>query len=64
MDERIATRLPAFLNVLLAEGGLPLPAFPILVTMGALVTQGRGQVIEIIFAGVSGFLIADVVWYW
>jgi membrane protein DedA with SNARE-associated domain/rhodanese-related sulfurtransferase len=56
--------LVVFLNVLLAEGGLPLPAFPILVTMGALVTQGPYQVIEIIFAGVIGSLIADLAWYW
>jgi len=55
--------LVVFLNVLLAEGGLPLPAFPILMTAAALVTQGR-QVPEIIIAAVSGSLIADLAWYW
>jgi membrane protein DedA with SNARE-associated domain/rhodanese-related sulfurtransferase len=53
-----------FLNVLLAEGGLPLPAFPILIAAGALATQSPYQVVEAIVAGVSGSLIADLAWYW
>jgi membrane protein DedA with SNARE-associated domain/rhodanese-related sulfurtransferase len=56
--------LVVFLNVLLAQSGLPLPAFPILMTAGALVTENRYQVPEIILAGVSGSLIADLAWYW
>jgi membrane protein DedA with SNARE-associated domain len=50
--------LVVFLNVLLAEGGLPLPAFPVLMTAAALLTQGRHQFLEIIVASVSGPLIA------
>jgi membrane protein DedA with SNARE-associated domain/rhodanese-related sulfurtransferase len=53
-----------FLNVLLAEGGLPLPAFPILIAATALVTEVRHQVPEIILAGIGGSLIADLAWYW
>jgi len=56
--------LAVFLNVLLAQGGLPLPAFPTLMAAGALVTQSRYQVHEIILSGVSGSLIADLAWYW
>jgi membrane protein DedA with SNARE-associated domain/rhodanese-related sulfurtransferase len=56
--------LVVFLNVLLAEGGLPLPAFPLLIATAALVTQGRQQVLEIILVGVSGTLVADLAWYW
>jgi membrane protein DedA with SNARE-associated domain/rhodanese-related sulfurtransferase len=56
--------LVVFLNVLLAEGGVPLPAFPILVTAAALVAQSRHQVPQIILAGVAGSLIADLAWYW
>jgi membrane protein DedA with SNARE-associated domain/rhodanese-related sulfurtransferase len=56
--------LVVFLNVLLAEGGLPLPAFPILITAAALMTESHHQVPEIILAGVSGSLIADLAWYW
>jgi membrane protein DedA with SNARE-associated domain/rhodanese-related sulfurtransferase len=53
-----------FLNVLLAEGGVPLPAFPILMTTAALAAQTRHQVPQIILAGVSGSLIANLAWYW
>jgi membrane protein DedA with SNARE-associated domain/rhodanese-related sulfurtransferase len=56
--------LVVFLNVLLAEGGLPLPAFPLLIATAALVTQGRQQVLEIILVGVGGALVADLAWYW
>ena len=56
--------LIVFLNVLLAQGGVPLPAFPTLMTAAALVTQSRYQVPEIILAGVSGSMIADLAWYW
>src|ERR1700736_4320225 len=56
--------LVVFLNVLLAQSGLPLPAFPTLMAAGALVTQSRYQVHEIILAGVGGSLIADLAWYW
>jgi hypothetical protein len=37
-----------------------LPAFPTLMAAGALVTQSRYQVHEIILSGVSGSLIADL----
>ena len=56
--------LVVFLDVLLAEAGLPLPAFPILITAAALMIESRHQVPEIILAGVSGSLIADLAWYW
>jgi membrane protein DedA with SNARE-associated domain/rhodanese-related sulfurtransferase len=56
--------LIVFLNVLLAQGGVPLPPFPTLMTAAALVTQSRYQVPEIILAGVSGSMIADLAWYW
>jgi membrane protein DedA with SNARE-associated domain/rhodanese-related sulfurtransferase len=56
--------LVVFLNVLLAEGGLPLPAFPILITSAALLAQSLNQIPQFILAGVSGSLIADLAWYW
>jgi HK97 family phage prohead protease len=49
-----------FLNVLLAQGGLPLPAFPTLMAAGALVTQSRYQVHEIILSGVSGSAVFNL----
>jgi membrane protein DedA with SNARE-associated domain/rhodanese-related sulfurtransferase len=56
--------LVVFLNVPLAQSGLPLPAFPALMAAAALVTQSRYQIPEIILAGVSGSMIADFAWYW
>jgi membrane protein DedA with SNARE-associated domain len=56
--------LIVFLNALLEEGGLPFPTFPMLMTVGALVTQSRSQIFAVIAAAVTGFLIADLVWYW
>jgi membrane protein DedA with SNARE-associated domain len=53
-----------FISVSLAEVGIPLPAFPMLVTAGAIMTNGRYQVVELIAAGVSGTLIADLCLYW
>lgn len=52
-----------FVNVLLAEGGLPLPLFPILVAAGAITTSGD-RLVGLIAAGVGGFLAADLAWYW
>ncbi len=56
--------LVVFLNVLLAEGGLPLPSFPILITAAALLTRDLRQIPDIVLAGVGGCLVADLVWYW
>jgi len=54
--------LVVFVNVLLAEGGIPLPSFPILVVAGALTASY--QRIGLIAAGVSACLLADLAWYW
>src|ERR1700759_1549611 len=56
--------LAVFLNVLLDEGGLPLPAYPLLAVAGALAAQGQLSVISVIAAAVAGALIADNSWYW
>ncbi len=56
--------LAVFLNVLLSEAGLPLPAIPILVTLGALAAAGGNRISAIILAGVAGSLVADLAWYW
>jgi membrane protein DedA with SNARE-associated domain/rhodanese-related sulfurtransferase len=52
------------LAVLLAEGGLPLPALPLLITAGALAAQSPYQALVIILAGVGGCMLADLAWYW
>src|SRR5580704_12296557 len=56
--------LGVFFAVLLAEGGLPLPVLPILMTAGAFMTESLYQALQIISAGVSGSMIADLAWYW
>jgi membrane protein DedA with SNARE-associated domain/rhodanese-related sulfurtransferase len=56
--------LVVFLNVLLAQSGLPLPVFPTLMAAAALVTQSRYHIPGIILAGVSGSMIAEFAWYW
>ena len=56
--------LAVFLNVLLDEGGLPLPSYPLLAVAGALAAQGEYSVIAVIGAAVSGAFIADNSWYW
>jgi membrane protein DedA with SNARE-associated domain/rhodanese-related sulfurtransferase len=53
-----------FLNVLLAEGGLPLPAYPAIVTAAA-VAAGSGYAIpELVGVGVGAAIIADLAWFW
>ena len=56
--------LAVFLNVLLDEGGLPLPSYPLLAVAGALAAQGQFSLASVIGAAVSGAFIADNSWYW
>ena len=56
--------LIVFLNVLLSQGGLPLPVLPTLMTVAALARQSPYQITQIIVAGVSSALIAELALYW
>src|SRR5258708_4562843 len=56
--------LAVFLNVLLDEGGLPLPAYPLLAVAGALAAQGQLSLVSVLGTAVSGAFIADNSWYW
>jgi membrane protein DedA with SNARE-associated domain/rhodanese-related sulfurtransferase len=56
--------LVVFLNVLLSQSGLPLPVVPTLMTVAALARQGPYQITQIILAGISGALIAELALYW
>src|SRR5579871_5890179 len=51
-----------FLNVLLEQGGLPLPSWPLLIVAGALTISGIGIVPSVI-AAAAGSIIADAGWY-
>ncbi|HUP94515.1 MAG TPA: VTT domain-containing protein [Burkholderiales bacterium] len=52
-----------FLNVLLAQLGLPIPAMPMLVVAGALVAEGTLHVVPLAIVVVVASLLGDVPWY-
>lgn len=55
--------LLVFLNVLLEQAGLPIPAYPLLVVAGALVAHGDLPWPVTLVAAVLACLIADAAWY-
>jgi len=55
--------LLVFVNVLLTQAGVPIPATPILVIAGAFVGQGKIALAPLILASVAASLIGDTVWY-
>jgi membrane protein DedA with SNARE-associated domain len=52
-----------FVNVLLTQGGVPVPAVPILVVAGAFVGQGQIALSPLILVAVVASLIGDTLWY-
>jgi membrane protein DedA with SNARE-associated domain/rhodanese-related sulfurtransferase len=56
--------LAVFLNVLFDDGGLPLPAQPLLIVAGALVADGKLHLPTLWAAAVAGAFVADNGWYW
>src|SRR5260370_18286827 len=53
-----------FAFVLAEQIGLPLPATPILLAMGALAGVGRLSFLAALALGVVASLIGDCLWYW
>lgn len=53
-----------FVNVLVAQAGLPLPALPTLIFAGALAASGRLPPAGIVAVAVFGCLLSDSLWYW
>lgn len=49
--------------VLLEQGGLPIPATPLLLAAGALAGQGRMSLPLVILAATAGCFFADLFWY-
>jgi len=56
--------LAVFLTVLLDEGGLPLPSWPLLAAAGAMAFTGSISLPAVIAAAVGGSIVADNLWYW
>jgi membrane protein DedA with SNARE-associated domain len=52
-----------FVNVLLSQLGLPIPAMPMLVVAGALLAEGSMQWFTLAAVVVLGSLLGDVPWY-
>jgi membrane protein DedA with SNARE-associated domain/rhodanese-related sulfurtransferase len=52
-----------FVNVLLLQAGLPVPAYPTLIITGALATRGGASVPALVAVAVLAALIADLGWY-
>jgi membrane protein DedA with SNARE-associated domain/rhodanese-related sulfurtransferase len=50
-------------SVFAEQLGLPLPAVPILVGMGALSRSGEFSFLAVILIAVTGSLVADLIWY-
>jgi membrane protein DedA with SNARE-associated domain/rhodanese-related sulfurtransferase len=55
--------LLVFINVLVEQAGLPLPAVPTLVVAGALSSTGKLPLAGVVLVAVLACLISDVVWY-
>lgn len=56
--------LVVFVNLLLTEGGLPIPAYPTLATAGAMMGASGLNGTELLGTAVSASLLADIVWFW
>ena len=52
-----------FVCVLAEQAGLPIPAVPILLGMGALAGSGRMSVVIALCVAVAASLPADLAWY-
>jgi membrane protein DedA with SNARE-associated domain/rhodanese-related sulfurtransferase len=55
--------LAVFVNVLLAEGGLPLPAYPAIITASAVAAGTGNDLAKLMAVGIAATMIADIVWY-
>jgi membrane protein DedA with SNARE-associated domain len=52
-----------FLNVLVAQLGLPIPALPMLIVAGALLAEGTLHLLPLAVVIVAASLLGDVPWY-
>jgi membrane protein DedA with SNARE-associated domain/rhodanese-related sulfurtransferase len=52
-----------FVNVLVEQAGLPVPAYPTMIIAGALLTRGEHALTALVLAGALAAVIADTFWY-
>jgi len=55
--------LLVFVNVLLLQLGLPLPAYPTLIVIGSMAAAGYYAPVEVVLVAVAASVIADLTWY-
>lgn len=53
-----------FLNVLIAQTGLPVPAVPTLIVAGALLAHANYSLLQVLAAAVTASLLADLAWFY
>ncbi len=56
--------LVLFVSVFVEQIGLPLPAVPVLLAMGALAGSGRLSLAVGILVGLLAAMLSDFIWYW
>jgi membrane protein DedA with SNARE-associated domain/rhodanese-related sulfurtransferase len=52
-----------FLNVLIGQSGLPVPAVPTLIVAGALLAHANYSLLQVLAAAVTASLLADLAWF-
>lgn len=52
-----------FASAFLEQTGLPFPALPVLLTMGALSHTGQFSFTAVLFVSVLGAMLGDLIWY-
>jgi len=52
-----------FVNVLMLQAGLPVPAYPTLIITGALASRGGASLPALVATAIVAALIADIAWY-
>jgi membrane protein DedA with SNARE-associated domain/rhodanese-related sulfurtransferase len=56
--------LLVFINVLVEQAGVPVPAVPTLVVAGALASTGKLPLGAVVLVALIACLISDLAWYW
>ncbi len=56
--------LLVFLNVLVEQAGVPVPAMPTLLVAGALAANGKLSLLGVVAVALFACLLGDLLWYW
>jgi len=55
--------LLVFVNVLMTQSGVPVPAIPLLIVAGAFVGHGQIALLPLVLVSIAASLIGDTLWY-